>query len=166
LTLGVIKETFKGETEATYTIVLLMANGFLYGREVWDKNDGRHYCVGLRHLGHHAGIRCVPGVSRSGTALTVLLMRNIRLDIALIISFLISVPAVLGALVVDYSYKALIHHSNYRIPVSIAASMLIGSFAIGYLSMDMLILFTRRIDFPKFCMVFGLIAAVIAVVIG
>lgn len=54
-------------------------------------------------LGFMQGFAVLPGVSRSGTALTVLLMRNVRQDVALIISFMISVPAVLGALVVDYS---------------------------------------------------------------
>lgn len=60
--------------------------------------------------------------------------------------------------------KTLIGHFNYGIPIGIAASILIGSFTIGYLTMDTLILLARKIDISKFCIAFGLIATIIAVV--
>jgi undecaprenyl-diphosphatase len=161
-----LKETFKGGTEAMLLIgVLLIANGLL----MWKKRSGTKMIAEITALdaailGIVQGFAVLPGVSRSGTVLTVLLMRSVRQDIALIISFMISVPAVIGALVVDYFYKTLIGHLNYGIPIGIAASMLVGSFAIGYLSMDLLILLARKIDFSKFCIAFGLIAIIIAVV--
>lgn len=70
-------------------------------------------------LGLAQGFSILPGVSRSGTTLTMLLMRGFKQDEALTISFIISVPAVLGAIVLDHSIAA--------IPWTTAAVMLIAS---------------------------------------
>jgi undecaprenyl-diphosphatase len=84
-----------------------MAKGFF----IWKKRSGTKMMADITALdaailGIIQGFAVLPGVSRSGTALIVMLMRNVRKNIALIISFMISVPATLGALVVDYPYKA------------------------------------------------------------
>jgi undecaprenyl-diphosphatase len=107
-------------------------------------------------LGLAQGFSILPGVSRSGTTLTLLLMRQIKQDTALTISFIISVPAVLGAFVID--------HSLPRAEPPLAAAIFSSSLLSGYLVMDLLIRFAHRIDFSKFCLVMGLITLIFATV--
>lgn len=106
-------------------------------------------------LGLAQGFSILPGVSRSGTTLTVLLMRGFKQDEALAVSFIISVPAVLGAIFLDHSVSA--------IPWTTAAVMLIASLAVGYLTMDLLIRFAQRINFSGFCIAFGLITLLLSI---
>ena len=57
-------------------------------------------------LGAAQGCAILPGISRSGTTFAFLLLRKIRQEDALKISFIISVPAVLGA-AVSYTHLTL-----------------------------------------------------------
>ena len=100
------------------------------------------------------GILNTARVSRSGTTLTVLLMKGLKQDEALAISFIISVPAVFGAIVLDHSIAA--------IPWMTAAAMLIASLVVGYLTMDLLIRFAKMINFSGFCLALGLITFLLA----
>jgi undecaprenyl-diphosphatase len=100
-------------------------------------------------LGLAQGFSILPGVSRTGTTLTVLLMRGISGEDALVISLIISVPAVLGAIVLDGSIGAL--------PQRTAAAMFVSSFIVGYLSMNLMIRFAKDVSFSRFCMALGLL---------
>jgi len=105
-------------------------------------------------LGLAQGFSILPGVSRSGTTLTVLLMKGFRQDEALAVSFIVSVPAVLGAIVLDHSIAA--------IPWMTALAMFIASLVVGYLTMDLLIRFAKMINFSGFCFAIGLITLLLA----
>jgi undecaprenyl-diphosphatase len=98
-------------------------------------------------LGLAQGLAILPGVSRSGTTVTVLLMRRVRQDLSLTLSFMISVPAVIGAVILDHSYTA--------VPWKTSAILFLSTFITGYLTMDLLIKFAKRINFSKFCIVLG-----------
>ena len=149
------KESFTtGGREATLLIGgLLILTGLLLrfkgsgSRSIEDMKTMDMVLLGLAQ-----GFSILPGVSRSGTTLTLLLMRNIRQDMALIISFMISVPAVLGALVLD--------HSIAEVPLGSVALAILASFIIGYLSMDLLIRFAKKVNFSMFCITIGLVTLV------
>jgi undecaprenyl-diphosphatase len=153
------RKSFTGGSEAGLLIgFLLIATGLLlrFNRSGYKQAED----MTLRDmvaLGLAQGFSILPGVSRSGTTLTVLLMRGLRQDEALTISFLISVPAVLGAIVLD--------HSIIAIPWQTAASMLLFSFVIGYLTMDLLIRFAKKMNFSKFCIAMGLITLLAAIML-
>lgn len=154
-----IRETFTGGREATIIIgVLLIATGLLLRSQRSGTKDIESITIpDMVLLGLAQGLAILPGISRSGTTITVLLMRNVRQDAALALSFMISVPAVLGAVIIDHSYAAL--------PIGTSATMLLASFTAGYLTMDLLIKFARKINFSKFCIAMGLLTIMITVIL-
>ena len=150
------KENFNGGREATLLIgALLILTGLLLrfkgsgARNIEDMEIADIVILGLAQ-----GFSILPGVSRSGTTLTVLLMRNLRQDAALVISFMISVPAVLGAIVLDHSIAA--------VPLGSTALAILASFVTGYLCMDLLIRFAEKVNFSMFCIAMGLVPLVLS----
>jgi len=108
-------------------------------------------------LGAAQGCAILPGISRSGTTIAFLLLRKIRQEDALKISFIISVPAVLGAVLIDLRGNA----QNFNLIIGI--SMLISSFIFGYATIDVLLRFASIVKFSKFCISLGLIAIIITI---
>jgi undecaprenyl-diphosphatase len=102
------------------------------------------------------GCSILPGISRSGTTITILLMRGITQELALRLSFLMSVPAVLGALIL-FEVWAL-----PSVPLMAAALMVLSSLVAGYLTMDLLLRFAARVNFAFFCIVLGALTIVLA----
>jgi len=108
-------------------------------------------------LGAAQGCAILPGISRSGTTIAFLLLRKIRQEDALKISFIISVPAVLGAVLIDLIGNV----QNFNLIIGI--SMLISSFIFGYATIDVLLRFASIVKFSKFCISLGLIAIIITI---
>ena len=108
-------------------------------------------------LGAAQGCAILPGISRSGTTIAFLLLRKIRQEDALKISFIISVPAVLGAVLIDLIGNV----QNFNLFTGI--SMLISSFIFGYATIDALLRFASIVKFSKFCISLGLIAIIITI---
>ncbi|MEA1924382.1 MAG: undecaprenyl-diphosphate phosphatase [Candidatus Altiarchaeota archaeon] len=103
------------------------------------------------------GFTIIPGVSRSGMTTATLLFLGLKQDTALKLSFLMSVPAVLGAVALDLLQGGFLV-CNFT---GLVAAVL-TSFIVGYATMDLLIRFSRRIRFDVFCVFFGLIAVVVS----
>lgn len=153
------QESFSGGKDATLLIgALLIATGLMLGykgsggKEVEEMNRTDMILLGLAQ-----GCSMLPGVSRSGTTLTLLLMRGFKQDRALALSFIISVPAVLGAVILD--------HTAISVQWQTAAAMLASSFGAGYLTMDLLIRSARRINFSGFCLALGLITLLLSILL-
>jgi len=108
-------------------------------------------------LGAAQGCAILPGISRSGTTIAFLLLRKIRQEDALKISFIISVPAVLGAVFIDLIGNV----QDFNLFTGI--SMLISSFIFGYATIDALLRFASIVKFSKFCISLGLIAIIITI---
>lgn len=108
-------------------------------------------------LGAAQGCAILPGISRSGTTIAFLLLRKIRQEDALKISFIISVPAVLGAVLIDLIGNV----QNFNLIIGI--SMLISSFIFGYATIDVLLRFASIVKFSKFCISLGLVAIIITI---
>ena len=108
-------------------------------------------------LGAAQGCAILPGISRSGTTIAFLLLRKIRQEDALKISFIISVPAVLGAVFIDLIGNV----QDFNLFTGI--SMLISSFIFGYATIDVLLRFASIVKFSKFCISLGLIAIIITI---
>ncbi|MFO7967188.1 MAG: undecaprenyl-diphosphate phosphatase [Archaeoglobaceae archaeon] len=104
-------------------------------------------------LGFAQGIAVLPGVSRSGMTVSFLLLRKLNERAALTLSFIISVPAVLGAI--------FIRGMPSEMDFSIGLSILVVTCIFGYLTMEALLKFARKVDFSKFCITFGIIAIVL-----
>jgi len=153
----IIKDTFTSGTQVTLLIgLLLIGTGLILragrpGIKDVEEITTRDMII----LGLVQGLSILPGVSRSGLTTSALLLRNVRQDVALMVSFMISVPAVLGAAIIDHSAAAL--------PVEIIATMVAAAFVTGYLTMEVLIRVAKTLDFSKFCIALGLLTVVLVI---
>jgi undecaprenyl-diphosphatase len=99
-------------------------------------------------VGLFQGFAILPGVSRSGTTISVLLLRKIDKEDALKMSFLISVPAVLGAVAIEMAENSveLSAVGMISIPITLIA---------GYLTMGLLLRIAKTLNFSYFCIGLG-----------
>ncbi|MHA2142723.1 MAG: undecaprenyl-diphosphate phosphatase [Candidatus Thorarchaeota archaeon] len=101
------------------------------------------------------GFAVLPGLSRSGVTISALLMQKIDRETALRFSFLMSVPAVIGILIVEVL-------TGNTIPPSIGVVdmllMEIIVFISGLLSIETLLRLARRVSFWKLCLILALVA--------
>ncbi|MFX0108266.1 MAG: undecaprenyl-diphosphate phosphatase, partial [Candidatus Hodarchaeota archaeon] len=101
------------------------------------------------------GFSVLPGLSRSGITISVLLMQKIDKEKALQFSFLMSVPAVLGILALEILTGEAIPPAINAVDLFI---MEVIVFVIGLISMEFLLRIARRISFWKLCVILGIIA--------
>ena len=97
------------------------------------------------------GFSIIPGISRSGTTITVLLMCGIKQELALKLSFIMSVPAVLGAIVL-FDVR-----SVTSVSIGDAVIMILSALILGYLTMSILLRFAKRVNFACFCISLGVL---------
>ncbi|WOF16338.1 undecaprenyl-diphosphate phosphatase [Methanoplanus sp. FWC-SCC4] len=108
-------------------------------------------------LGMAQGFAIIPGISRSGVTVATLLARNVKQESALVISFLISVPATICIFCVDID-------SIRLIPPGTMFLLTVSSFVFGYISMDFLLKFARKTPFWIFCIFLGLVTVVFVLI--
>ena len=119
-------------------------------------------------LGMIQGVAALPGISRSGMTLTFLLVIGLTQQDALRMSFIISVPAVLGATTLEYILKGLYFSSSDVVigtiifPYIFVIIAILISALIGLATMNTL-LSLKNIPYNKFCIGFGFITIFIAI---
>ncbi|MDY6958050.1 MAG: undecaprenyl-diphosphate phosphatase [Halobacteriota archaeon] len=157
----VIKSSFNSGELATLMIgVLLIVTGILLmsPKEKGYKDIDEVSTRDLVILGLAQGFSILPGISRSGTTIATLLLSGVNQKSALVISFLISVPVVLGAAFLDIISSS----SMSLIGIEIAIVMVITAFVVGYLMMDLLLRFAEKVNFSIFCITLGVITIIIS----
>jgi undecaprenyl-diphosphatase len=108
-------------------------------------------------LGLAQGLAIIPGISRSGITVSALLLRRYGKTTALVLSMLMSLPAVLGANI----------FLNLDLLTDFAPEMLIGllfAFGFGLLTIHGLLKLAQRVNFALFVLLFGLLMIVAAFV--
>lgn len=98
-------------------------------------------------VGCAQAVATVPGLSRSGTTISAGLARGFSREFAVKFSFLMSIPAILGAFIlelVDLFQSQVVFHPMYLVGMAVAAIS-------GYLSICLLKFITRRGNFGGFC---------------
>ncbi|MHA1167095.1 MAG: undecaprenyl-diphosphate phosphatase [Candidatus Hodarchaeales archaeon] len=125
-------------------------------------------------LGLFQGLAAMPGISRSGITITVLLFMNLHHSEALKGSFLSSVPASLGAtglLFLRGDIEYVFSEGVLRVSSTLSftfieiALALIVVFVTGLLSMVFLLKIAKKIPYWQFCMGLGIIV-ILAVITG
>jgi undecaprenyl-diphosphatase len=112
-------------------------------------------------IGLAQGIATFPGLSRSGTTITACLLAGFDRDFAVKYSFIMSIPAVLGAAVLkmkDFSMASVTQTDlmNYMIGTIVAA-------VVGFISIKTMLVIVRGKKFKYFayyCFVIGVIAVI------
>lgn len=106
-------------------------------------------------MGIIQGFATLPGLSRSGTTIAILLFRNFDKKQALRLSFLMSMPLILlGNIIMNY--KQLVMVSDMWLGV-------LTAFVVGLISINLFMKVTEKINFGLFLMIIGglmLLAAV------
>lgn len=99
------------------------------------------------------GLSAIPGISRSGITVSSLLLRGYPSKDALRLSFLMSVPAVLGAEIGLSLMNAL-----PDVSMADAAAGVVSSFIVGLAGIHILLKAATKIRFWLFCMAIGTVA--------
>ncbi|NOZ24017.1 MAG: undecaprenyl-diphosphatase UppP [Planctomycetes bacterium] len=111
-------------------------------------------------IGIAQGIAIIPGISRSGSTISCGLLFGVNRETAARYSFLLSIPAILGATVLE-ARDAAAQQMNW-LPVILGA---IVSFGVGYLALRLLLRFVKRGKlhlFAWYCLPVGLLAFVLS----
>jgi len=146
-----------GEILIALTGLFLIITGILQKRVV-SKELKEEKNITLKDsllLGVAQGFSVIPGLSRSGITVSALLLRSYKVETALKLSFLMSVPAVLMAQIGIILFQGL--------PAITMAEGMVGlssAFFSGILSIHLFLKLARQIKFWLFCIVLGIIALI------
>jgi undecaprenyl-diphosphatase len=103
-------------------------------------------------LGLIQGLAVLPGLSRSGLTVSTLLLRRFNSSDALRLSFLMSLPIVLGGnIILNWRDLAFSNETIWG---------LVFSFIFGLLTINLLLRLARKINFGYFVLIFGLVVIV------
>lgn len=150
---------------STAVAVALLATGVLLALSPRIRDRGRS----LEQLGMAQAllIGCVqmlaimPGISRSGSTIVAGLLVGLSMENATHFSFLMSIPAILGAVIFDLGDALkLMQQPHLRVPLLCGTAL---SFAIGYASLGFLLWIARERRlawFAPYCWVVGAAALV------
>ena len=99
------------------------------------------------YIGIIQGLAILPGISRSGSTIAMGLLRGIERETAARYSFLLSIPAILGALILTcIGISEATHHNN----VGIILGGALVAFLVGYFALKLLVYMVQKGSFFVF----------------
>ena len=113
-------------------------------------------------IGIAQGCAITPGISRSGTTISLALFLGIPAKTAAEYSFLLSIPAILGAVVLKIRDVG-----DTAIPLHIVGAGMLAAFIVGYIALRFLLAVLNRGKFSLFsyyCIALGLVSLLIALI--
>ncbi|MFW9783695.1 MAG: undecaprenyl-diphosphate phosphatase [Candidatus Heimdallarchaeota archaeon] len=138
------------------TGIFLLRIKKIYGTKEIQNTTGKETIKNSLLAGLSQGFAILPGVSRSGFTVSTILLEKYTQENALKLSFLMSVPVALASIVVDILFGG-----GYMLSVLDPLTIIIVtivSFIVGYLSMEILIRISKKVQFGYFCILYGIIA--------
>ncbi|MBQ4133187.1 MAG: undecaprenyl-diphosphate phosphatase [Desulfovibrionaceae bacterium] len=121
------------------------------GRDISEMTVKDALLIGLMQ-----GLAITPGISRSGMTIATALLRGLRRDLAAKFSFILSIPAIVGALIIEMLGGV---ESSFSL-VEFALGFAVAAIS-GYLALTLLVFIINRNSFGKFayyCWAVGLAA--------
>jgi len=106
-------------------------------------------------LGFAQAFSAIPGMSRSGITTSSIIFRKFKGEEALKLSFLMSIPAVLGA-----EIGLAIFEGIPAVGIGEILAGVLSSFLVGLISIHALLKIARRIKFWAFCLLIGILALI------
>ena len=149
-------------TPAALTVTFAITGCLLFAAGRFDRSENQvQLTLPLAFaLGLAQGFAITPGISRSGTTIAVALMLGIDRDRAARFSFLMSVPAISGAILLKLPDADLAAFDPTALVVGGLAAMITG-----YLALVLLVKVVKAGTFPRFawyCWSVAIVAGVIA----
>jgi undecaprenyl-diphosphatase len=142
----------------------LWATGLMLAWSRWSRAHRRDLNVPTMGdavwLGLAQALAITPGVSRSGTTICAGLLRGLEPELAFRFSFLLSIPAILGALALEV-LSAGADHPGWLV----VSTGFLAAFLVGWLALRLLLVLVGRgklYYFAPYCFVVGAIAFIIA----
>lgn len=140
-------------------IALLVTAGLLLGTrtKAGDAADGPSERLTWGRaviIGVVQGLAIIPGISRSGATIAAALYLGVDRDLAGRFSFLLSIPAILGALLLS-----LVTETPGTLPIGVIAVGVLAAAVVGYLALSVLMPMVRRgriYYFAPYCAVVGI----------
>lgn len=111
-------------------------------------------------IGIAQGIATLPGLSRSGTTITACLLSGFNRNFAVKYSFIMSIPAILGALVLELKDFGSVAVSGAEIPYYIVGMVIAA--VVGYVCIKTMLVVVRKKKFTGFA-IYCLIAGAISI---
>lgn len=143
--------------------IMLVVTGFLLWSTRWIKKDGggigSFSIKDALVIGLMQGMAILPGISRSGSTISAGLFLGLSRETAARYSFLLSIPAILGAEVL--SLKDLAAHSVFSYKVTLLGA--VTSCIVGYGSLRFLVYIVkqgRMHIFAPYCCLAGIMALI------
>ncbi len=169
---GIIAVLFKTELESFFdevrlvSIMLILTGVILQlprlRREKADNPVGQLKTWHAPLIGIAQGCAITPGISRSGTTISLALFLGIPAKIAAEYSFLLSIPAILGAVALKIRDVG-----DTSVPLHIMGTGMLASFIVGYIALRFLLVLLNRGKFSVFsyyCIALGLTSLLIALI--
>ena len=172
---GVIAVLFKTELESFFdevrlvSIMLILTGVILQLPRLRRENVEGSGTPGSELKAWHApligiaqGCAITPGISRSGTTISLALFLGIPAKTAAEYSFLLSIPAILGAVVLKIRDVG-----DTTIPLHIVGAGMLAAFIVGYIALRLLLVVLNRGKFSLFsyyCIALGLVSLLIALI--
>ena len=149
---------------------LIITGGLLFVSDRYlkagNKTEKTMSIVDALIIGVAQAIAIIPGLSRSGTTISVGLARGLSKSFAVRFSLLLSIPAVLGATVVTF-YNAIMEGSYFfLLPVYLAGAVVAA--VVGYFSINILrrvIIKSGSTKFAYYCWVLGGLTMILSLII-
>lgn len=143
--------TFIGYALILTSVILVVSDSF--------KSRGRITLPKSFIIGIVQGIAVIPGISRSGSTIAAGVMLGVNRDEMAEFSFLMSVPAILGATLLQFKHVGEVASSEIPVYASgMAAAFISGMFAISFM-----IKFVKKAELKVFA-IYCLIAGIFTVV--
>ncbi len=104
------------------------------------------------------GLAIIPGISRSGSTISISLLLGLSPQVAAQYSFLLSIPAILGAVILKLKDVG-----EITIAPTVIVAGILTSFIVGYIALRFLLAMLNRGKFSIFsyyCFALGIVAAV------
>ncbi len=116
-------------------------------------------------VGAVQGLAIIPGVSRSGSTVGAMLVEGIEEEDTLRGSFLLSIPAVIGANILIIVIDLILGDASFAdIPWYGMILAVVISGVTGYFTIDLFLRLAKKINFGWFCITFGALALVITLI--
>ena len=173
---GIIAVLFKTQLESFFdevviVSIMLIFTGFILQLPRLRREDVRRSDISTRRIkswhapliGIAQGCATTPGISRSGSTISIALLLGIPAKIAAEYSFLLSIPAILGAVTIKIPDIA-----DTSIPPFILSIGMLTAFVVGYIALRLLLVVLNRGQFSLFtyyCVVLGLVSFFIEVIL-
>ncbi|HEY0089084.1 MAG TPA: undecaprenyl-diphosphate phosphatase, partial [Candidatus Lokiarchaeia archaeon] len=143
------------------TGIILMLTKKMFGINTLDDVSNKEVIKDGFIAGLIQGLAVLPGISRSGVTTSAILFEKYEQNSALKLSFMVSVPAVLGAIFVDIIFAKGSVFAFLDIFTIILITLI--SFIVGYLTMDLLLKIAKKVGFNYFCIIYGVIALAVII---